>query len=130
MYSNLLDSHVYIISKWVIDYMAENLKGCLSFKREVLPYLIKNQDSKGKRRRRRRGIMYLSFLDLKQLAISSKDSIHLLAHSYSSYPVGTTPNTHSVQCHAHIINGELCMRVNTVPLYMEANRIVSVININ
>ena len=54
MHSNLLDSHVYIVSRWVLDYMTEHLKNALSFKREVLPHLIKNQDSKSEERRRRK----------------------------------------------------------------------------
>lgn len=124
MHSNLLDSHVYIISKWVLDYMSEHLKHCLSFKREVLPYLIKHQQSKGIYVTVYFHILYY-ILELQQLALYNQDSIDQLALRYSSYPFGTTPTTHPIQCHAHTITEGLCMRVNTIPLYMEANRIVS-----
>ena len=46
MHSNLLDSHIYIISNWLLDYIGDHLKSCSSFKREVLPHLIKKQGEK------------------------------------------------------------------------------------
>ncbi|XP_011405789.2 PREDICTED: translation initiation factor eIF-2B subunit gamma-like [Amphimedon queenslandica] len=104
MHSNLLDSHVYIVSRWVLDYMQEHLKNALSFKREVLPHLLKNQDSK----------------ILLQFSERFHDDIDKLASQYSSSPIPSP-----TQCHAHTITGaELCTRVNTVSLYMEANRMI------
>lgn len=67
-------------------------------------------------------------LELHELAVSAQDPIEQLALKFSSFPAGTTPPTHPIQCHALTISGDLCMRVNTVALYMEANRVVGVVS--
>ncbi|KAH8234255.1 hypothetical protein KR038_004887 [Drosophila bunnanda] len=45
VYSRLLDAHVYVLKKWVIDYLhrKENIS---TFKGEFLPHLIKKQHAK------------------------------------------------------------------------------------
>ncbi|XP_017125302.1 translation initiation factor eIF-2B subunit gamma [Drosophila elegans] len=45
VYSRLVDAHVYVLKKWVIDYLRrkENIS---TFKGEFLPHLIKKQHSK------------------------------------------------------------------------------------
>ena len=62
---------------------------------------------------------------LEELASSARDKTEELALSFSS---GSAPSG-PVRCHAHTISGELCMRVNTVQLYMEANRVVSIMTL-
>jgi translation initiation factor eIF-2B subunit gamma len=111
MYSNLLDPHVYVISNWILDYIGEHLENMSSFKREVLPHLIKKQrETSG---------------DLHDLAVSNSDSFEGWALSYSSFPVGTAPTPHPVTCHALTVSsGDLCFRANTVPFYIEANRMI------
>ena len=46
MHTNLLDIHVYIVSRWVLDYIDEHFNTPLSLKRELLPYLIRRQGVK------------------------------------------------------------------------------------
>lgn len=45
MYSHLIDSHVYVIKKWVVDYL-KTLDSFNSIKGELLPHIIKKQLSK------------------------------------------------------------------------------------
>ena len=65
-------------------------------------------------------------LGLRELSIATSDPIEQLAFSHSTCPSGTALPVHSVRCHALTVSKELCMRVNTIPLYIEANRMVGV----
>ncbi|XP_031633810.1 translation initiation factor eIF-2B subunit gamma-like [Contarinia nasturtii] len=42
MHSRLIDSHIYIIKKWVIDYLKTNMQ-VFSLKGELIPYIVKKQ---------------------------------------------------------------------------------------
>ena len=63
---------------------------------------------------------------LRELSKATSDRIESLAFSHSTCPSGTTLPDDSVRCHALSVSKELCMRVNTIPLYIEANRMVGV----
>ena len=63
---------------------------------------------------------------LQDLQSSSHNEIEQLALSYSSCPLNSSLPKHSLNCHALVVDNVTCMRVNTIPLYMEANRMVSI----
>ena len=50
IHSGLVDSHIYIVKKWVVDFLAENKsnKGFSTIKGELLPFIIKKQMSRPK----------------------------------------------------------------------------------
>lgn len=45
IHSRLVDAHIYIIKKWVIDFLVNN-EGFSTFKGELLPYIIRKQMSR------------------------------------------------------------------------------------
>lgn len=47
LHSKLLDSHIYLMKKWVVEFLVES-KGFFSLKGELLPFLIKKQMSRPK----------------------------------------------------------------------------------
>ena len=69
-------------------------------------------------------LVFWLILGLRELVKSNLDEIEKLAISYSTCPLGTSLPDSSLRCHALTVENTLCMRVNTVPLYMEANRMV------
>ena len=65
-----------------------------------------------------------SFPVIKGLVEATTDRIEQLALQNSSSLASYQHLQQIVRCHSLTVSGELCMRVNTVPLYMEANRLV------
>ena len=61
---------------------------------------------------------------IKGLVEATTDRIEQLALQNSSSLVSYQHLEQIVRCHSQTVSGELCMRVNTVPLYIEANRLV------
>ncbi|XP_059613396.1 translation initiation factor eIF-2B subunit gamma [Phlebotomus argentipes] len=47
MYTRILDSHIYVMKRWVVDFLA-NSRHFGTIKNELLPYLVKKQLSKPK----------------------------------------------------------------------------------
>lgn len=45
IHSNLIDAHVYVIKKWLIDYLAKS-EGLSTLKGEFLPFVVKKQMSR------------------------------------------------------------------------------------
>ena len=67
-------------------------------------------------------------LALQNAATSSIDSIEQVAFQMSSF-AGYHGNSEAftnqlIRCHALVLDRELCVRVNTIPAYMEVNRMV------
>lgn len=48
LYSRLLDAHVYVMKRWVVDYIVEN-EEFTSVKGELIPHIVKKQLSKPKK---------------------------------------------------------------------------------
>ena len=65
--------------------------------------------------------------DMQLAAQGSLDELEQQIYSMSSYSESYALTSQLVNCHAVIADGELhtCARVNTVPSYLEVNRVVS-----
>lgn len=123
--SNLVDAHLYIIKKWVIDFLASN-KSFNSIKGELIPYLMKKQYRRGKKHVGRHNggtpgnvveedakndiFNYIERNDLEELAqnLSTSDRT----------------SKDDIRCHCFIMNSGHCLRINTVPVYVESNRLI------
>ncbi|XP_019336284.2 translation initiation factor eIF-2B subunit gamma [Alligator mississippiensis] len=130
--TGLIDAHLYCMKKCVVDFLAEN-KSITSIRSELVPYLVRKQfscptssqqeqDNKEQDQKRR---------EPKSLDIYSfmKEEESLLKFALSK----TCWNDHQgdlneafhmgrVRCYVHVMKEGLCFRVNTLGLYIEANR--------
>eukprot|EP00026_Physarum_polycephalum_P008077 Phypoly_transcript_08155.p1 GENE.Phypoly_transcript_08155~~Phypoly_transcript_08155.p1 ORF type:complete len:448 (+),score=42.35 Phypoly_transcript_08155:192-1535(+) len=110
IYTTLLDSHLYVFSKWVLDLLAEDKEKkknrFASVKGDFVPYLVSCQGSAAKQ---------------ASLPPSAKESQQSLALSMSSTHTDLTPSGRG-SCYASFMENGYCMRVNSLSLYSEVNR--------
>lgn len=103
--SDLLDAHLYIMKRSVLNCLMEN-KSISEVKGELVPYLVRKQFSKPKQSQ------------------EEDDSIRQ-AWEYSSWNDhhgDLEDSYHSQSCHAYIMESGFCIRGNTMTGYCEANR--------
>jgi len=110
IFTTLLDSHLYVCSRWVLDLLTEDKEKkknrFASLKDDVVPYLVSSQGSARK---------------LESLPASAKESPQSLALSMATtHSDGALPGKTS--CFAFYTEKGYCIRVNTLPLYSEVNR--------
>jgi len=103
IHSNLQDAHLYIMAKWVCDYIIHD-KNISTIKGELLPILIKKQFSKVKQP--------ADILDCDKVRKSILDFVPSTLSVNGGGPL--------YNCHAYLTGP--CLRVNTVPVYWEANK--------
>jgi len=103
VHSNLQDNHLYIMAKWVCDYIMQD-KNISTIKGELLPILVKKQFSKIKRA--------TDSLDCDKVKKSILDFVPAKLAVQGGGPLYT--------CHAYLAGP--CLRVNTVPVFWEANK--------
>lgn len=128
---NLMDAHLYIIKKWVVDYLAEN-KSIRSIKGELIPYLVNKQFQKPKKVESvmtGSAEMEGNFRESVNSKIDiydfvEEDDVTLYTKELSSWSGTLTDIDHNniIRCHAYVMKMGTCLRTNSVPLYMEANR--------
>ncbi|KAI9594461.1 nucleotide-diphospho-sugar transferase, partial [Syncephalis fuscata] len=111
LYANLLDAHVYIFKRWVLDYLADQPR-ITSLREDLLPALVKMQWKRG--RAERDGV-----LEYAVLTADDKTALNL----------STTINVNEekaveICCYAIVCRTNACMtgRANTIPTYSELNR--------
>lgn len=131
---SLMDAHLYIIKKWVVDYLAEN-KAISSIKGELIPYLVNKQFQKYRKMessitespeiKRNFQEPVNSKIDIYDFA--KEDDVTMYTRELSSWSGTLTDIDHSsiIRCHAFIMDSGTCLRTNSIPLYMEANRQIS-----
>jgi translation initiation factor eIF-2B subunit gamma len=110
IYTTLLDSHLYVFSKWVLDLIADDKEKkknrFSSVKGDFVPYLVACQGSAAKQ---------------DSLPPTAKESPQSLALSMSSMHTENTPSGRG-SCYASFMENGYCMRVNSLSLYSEVNR--------
>lgn len=120
---NLLDAHVYIIKKWVIDFIKKKYTlsaqdhMVASIKGELIPLLVREQftkagsDLKSCYKRSVREELDMSFEPtngpLKGIFLSPENS------------------GGNITCLSHMINQGFCIRANNATSYLEANKFVA-----
>ncbi|XP_067678308.1 translation initiation factor eIF2B subunit gamma-like [Haliotis asinina] len=128
--SKLTDCHLYILKKWVVDFLAENTK-LSTIKSELLPYLIKRQFTKPKPPE-----TDLQNTNMSLISMDTKTDVHgyrkgdemtALIEELSTWidhdgDMADCFHGEDIRCYAYIQDTGFCVRANTLATYCEANR--------
>lgn len=132
MFSRLLDAHVYVMKKWVIDYIAESDK-FTSLKGELVPYIVKKQLSKPKSQVDKKGASEKNIDVTKDIFDFSEEhgyesKIREMS-SFNDHKLGSKGVYHNdiLRCYAYIPDkNTFGMRINTLSSFYLANNKVSI----
>ncbi|CAH0555521.1 unnamed protein product [Brassicogethes aeneus] len=130
IYSNLIDSHVYVLKNWVVKYLKSE-DSFTSIKGELLPHIIKKQLSKPPKPVNTNTSVINTGDNGDIFAFSKEDELDINIRNTSSYNDHTgdlKPTYHedSIRCYAHIAPKEnFGVRVNTLPSYWWINNKIS-----
>ncbi|XP_058536328.1 translation initiation factor eIF-2B subunit gamma isoform X2 [Ochotona princeps] len=129
-HTGLVDAHLYCLKKYIVDFLMEN-KSITSIRSELIPYLVRKQFSSACSQQGQEDKEEdLKKKELKSLDIYSfiKEASTLTLAPYDACWNACRGDTWEdlsktqVRCYVHIMKEGLCSRVNTLGLYMEANR--------
>ncbi|XP_063821358.1 translation initiation factor eIF2B subunit gamma [Ostrinia nubilalis] len=127
MYSRLLDAHVYVMKKWVLNYLVETDK-FTSVKGELVPHIIKKQLSKPKNPAEKKGTSEKNVDITKEIfdfaTESGYESKIREMSSYNDHKLGTKGVYYNdlIRCYAHIPDkNTFGMRVNTLSSFYLCN---------
>ncbi|XP_042318777.1 translation initiation factor eIF-2B subunit gamma isoform X2 [Sceloporus undulatus] len=129
--TGLMDAHLYCLKKSVVDFLVEN-RSFTSIRSELIPYLVRKQFSSPAQLQKGQSMNEhdQKKKDQKLLDIYSflkDDSLFELGADkacWNNHRGDMDQAFHSgkVRCYVHIMKDGLCSRVNTLGLYIEANR--------
>ncbi|XP_022918324.1 translation initiation factor eIF2B subunit gamma [Onthophagus taurus] len=126
-YSNLVDSHVYIIKNWILKYLKHE-ESISTIKGELLPHIIKRQLYKQKKCSDM-DVSVVNTQDANDIFHFSKenDIYHLIRNNatYNDHSGDLKPTYHgdTIRCYAHIApNNVFGLRVNTLQNYWLINK--------
>lgn len=127
MYSRMLDAHVYVMKKWVVNYLVETDK-YTSLKGELVPHIVKKQLSKPKNPAEKKGTSE------KNVEITKDIFDYATEHGYESkiremsvyndHKLGSKGVYYNdlLRCYAHIPDkNTFGIRVNTLSSFYLAN---------
>ncbi|XP_046654405.1 translation initiation factor eIF-2B subunit gamma-like [Daphnia pulicaria] len=130
---NLLDAHLYVIKKWVCDYIAEN-RSFTMLKGEVLPHLVRKQFIKTQRKRNEKELPNAD-VSVVSLNTTNRDICSFLVdveeeEKIRSYSVWNDHRgdlrgpyqDHNIRCFAYVAKEGFCLRANSLSNYCELNR--------
>lgn len=127
--SGLTDCHLYLMKKWVVDYLVEN-ESIAYIRTELVPHLVRKQFSKTKVKDRlpqpnQSVISENQKMDI--LKFSTEDEYAADIRDMSSWndhhgDMADCYHGDKIRCYGYIQDGGLCLRTNTVSSYSEANR--------
>ncbi|XP_051663502.1 translation initiation factor eIF-2B subunit gamma [Manacus candei] len=138
--TGLMDAHLYCLKKYVVDFLVEN-RTITSLRSELIPHLVRKQfssptslqqglDNKEEDQKKREQ----ASLDIYSF-IKEDNSLLKPAPDNSCWndhrgDMAETLHEGKVRCYVHIMKEGLCYRVNTLGLYIEANRQVPKLLLN
>lgn len=130
---NLLDAHLYVLKKWVCNYIAEN-RSFTMLKGEVLPHLVRKQFIKPLKKKTDKE-MPNPDVSVVSLNTGNQDIGCFLAdveeeeriRNYSSWndhrgDLRGPFQDHNIRCFAYVAKEGFCLRANTLNSYCELNR--------
>lgn len=127
IYSNLIDSHIYVIKNWVLKYL-QNETNISTLKGELLPHIIRKQLSKPSTKKADTNTSMVNSKVESDIFYYSKESeLKLLIRERSTYNdhIGDNKpcyNDDSIRCFAYISEStHFGIRVNTIPAYWTTN---------
>lgn len=129
IHSRLLDGHVYLLRKWVLDFLMRS-KSFYTLKGELLPYIIKRQMSRPKQANDSD-----KMISEANVNVQDDDIFQFAAHSdldrkitetslYNDTVMAKKPyNSDIIRCYAHICpKDSFGLRVNTLTSFWAANQ--------
>uniref|UniRef100_A0A8D0DY13 Translation initiation factor eIF2B subunit gamma n=1 Tax=Salvator merianae TaxID=96440 RepID=A0A8D0DY13_SALMN len=124
--TGLMDAHLYCLKKGVVDFLVEN-RSITSIKSELIPYLVRKQFSSSEpnnkdhdqKKRDQKSLDIYSFLKDDSLFQLGTDKLCWNNHRGD---MNVAFHEGKIRCYVHIMKTGLCYRVNTLGLYIEANR--------
>ncbi|KAJ7332800.1 hypothetical protein JRQ81_014980 [Phrynocephalus forsythii] len=129
--TGLMDAHLYCLKKCVVDFLVEN-RSFTSIRSELIPYLVRKQFSspasllQGKviqeqdqKKKDQKSTDIYSFMKEDSLFELGTDNI---CWNNRRGDVKESFHGGKIRCYVHIMKAGLCYRVNTLGLYVEANR--------
>ncbi|KAM0733838.1 Translation initiation factor eIF2B subunit gamma [Formica fusca] len=129
VHSKLMDAHLYVINKWVLDFLVFN-KNFTTLKGELLPYIVSKQLSRPKSVDDRNTSMVQ--VDLKEdiFRFAMEKPLDKLIREMSAFNDHSTDLEEAyygdiIRCYGHISNGKFGLRANTVQMYHFANAKIS-----
>ncbi|XP_046830760.1 translation initiation factor eIF-2B subunit gamma [Vespa crabro] len=127
MYSKLMDAHVYIINKWVLDFLVFN-KNISTLKGELLPYIVTKQLSKPPKQCPEDKNTSMVQVNLKEdifrFAVAKPlDELIRRMSAFNDHSTDLQEAYHDdiIRCYAHIMNNGFGLRANTIQMYHFAN---------
>lgn len=128
--SGLTDCHLYVMKKWIIDYLADS-QDKTSVKGELVPYLIKKQFAKPKKPEKELLTTNVSIIseEVKPdiFSFSSEDEIITQIREMSTWidhkgDMKECYHGDRIRCYAYVQNNGFCVRANTISAYNESNK--------
>ncbi|XP_062571421.1 translation initiation factor eIF-2B subunit gamma-like [Saccostrea cucullata] len=127
--SGLTDCHLYLMKKWVVDYLAEN-ESLAYIRTELIPHLVRKQFTKAKVKDKLPQANQSVISDTQKMNIlkfSSEEEYAADIRDMSSWndhhgDMADCYHGDKIRCYGYIQDGGLCLRVNTISSYSEANR--------
>jgi translation initiation factor eIF-2B subunit gamma len=129
LYSNLIDSHIYVLKNWVIKYL-NSQPNFSTIKGELLPHIVKKQLSKPPKKPEGKSVA--SKCDSEDIFNYAKEDDYSVeireASSYSDHSGDLKPIYHgdSIRCYAVLASKDyIGVRLNTLPTYWAINNTVN-----
>ncbi|XP_076180185.1 eukaryotic translation initiation factor 2B subunit gamma isoform X2 [Ptiloglossa arizonensis] len=127
IHSKLMDAHLYVINKWVLDFLVHNINFS-TLKGELLPYIVSKQLSKPPKQCIDDKNTSIVRVDLKDdiFRFATEKPLDELIRKMSAYNDHSTDLEDAyhgdiIRCYAHIVNGKFGLRTNTIQMYHFAN---------
>ncbi|XP_050492634.1 translation initiation factor eIF-2B subunit gamma isoform X2 [Bombus huntii] len=131
MHSKLMDSHLYVINKWVLNFLVQN-KNFTTLKGELLPYIVRKQFSKPSKQctdDKNASVVQMNLKDdIYYFAVEKPlDELIRKMSAYNDHGTDLEDAYHGdiIRCYAHISNGKFGLRTNTIQMYHLANTKIS-----
>lgn len=134
--TGLVDAHLYCMKKAVVDFLVKN-QSISSIRGELVPFMVRKQFSKtftspkvkddADEQNQKKNDSSTNH----ELLLSSRDeSLLQLAQERSCWndhrgDMNEAYHGGKLRCYVHIMDQGLCYRVNTLPAYIDANRLAS-----
>lgn len=125
IHSGLVDAHIYLVKKWVVEYLAKTDRFS-TIKGELLPFIIKKQMSRPSHTSSNVGYSEISFDSNDIFEHVKQNDLHqkVLETNLNNFSrLKKSHDSELIRCYAHIApNDSVGIRVNTILSYCLANK--------